>query len=82
MEKKIEQLFRKGAEFYECARHLHPRGCAAVMEECKPVVVELLAANVSFDDVLARVEKVAGHPVDLGRDPFLTNIKQLFGNVI
>lgn len=72
------RIFKKGAEFYTCARHLHLRGCNAVLDECRPIVADLKMLGVSFQDILDRIKSDHGVDVDLETDPFLKSIKAIF----
>lgn len=74
----IEKLLAKGAEYYECARHINLRGAKDVLDECKPLIEEIKREGKTFDSVLLIAADYAGEPIDLEKDEFLTRVKPMF----
>jgi hypothetical protein len=75
---QMKRLLEKGGEFYLCAQHLHMRGMSDVIDECKPIVADLIASGKTFKDVQDYFEEAAGDPVDFEKDKFTSLIRDMF----
>jgi urease gamma subunit len=75
----IDSLFAKGAEFYQCARHMNARGMRDVMNEAAQIVGDLKRDGHTFEDVLKYgTELNGGEPIDVSADKFLQRVQKIF----
>lgn len=74
----MERILKKGGEYYQCVTHMHFRGMGDVIKECVPIVRNLRDAGHDFYALKKYLEKEAGHAIELGKDPFIKEIKAIF----
>ena len=71
-------LLDKGGEYYQCARHMNPRGAADVLKECEPIVAKLKADHMDFSNLIEFMTKVGGRAPNIDADPFLSAVKLMW----
>lgn len=69
-------LMAKGAEFFQCGRHMHARGMRDVLEEARVIVAALKADGKTFEQLVEWC-RAGGHD-STDTDPFLAKVKALW----
>lgn len=69
-------LLTKGAEYYQCCRHLHMRGAGDCLKEAKALVDIQKEKGVTFDQFLAEITRVVGQAPNMGTDIYFQELKK------
>lgn len=72
----FERILRKGAEYYQCARHVNIRGLGDVVKETADIVKAAKASGMTFDALLTDIEAKFGQKPNLAKDKFLVVVQK------